>query len=49
MPQPELLVFRAHEKFDGEGRLTDAVTGEYLGRYLAAFGDWVRRFAPAGR
>jgi len=23
MPQPELLVFRAHEKFDAEGRLTD--------------------------
>jgi chromate reductase, NAD(P)H dehydrogenase (quinone) len=44
MPQPELLVFRAHEKFDGEGRLTDAATGEYLQRYLAAFGEWVRRF-----
>ena len=44
MPQPELLVFRAHEKFDTEGRLTDAATAEYLQRYLAAFGDWVRRF-----
>jgi chromate reductase len=44
MPQPELLVFKAHEKFDGEGRLTDAATGEYLQRYLAAFGEWVRRF-----
>jgi len=47
MPQPELLVFKAHEKFDAEGRLTDAATVEYLQRYLAAFGDWVRRFAPA--
>jgi len=37
-------VFRAHEKFDPEGRLTDAGTAEYLQRYLAAFGDWVRRF-----
>jgi len=45
MPQPELLVFKAHEKFDAEGRLTDAATGEYLQRYLAAFGDWVLRFA----
>jgi chromate reductase, NAD(P)H dehydrogenase (quinone) len=45
MPQPELLVFKAHEKFDGEGRLTDLDTAEYLKRYLAAFGDWVRRFA----
>ena len=44
MPQPELLVFRAHEKFDGDGNLTDAATGEYLGRYLAAFADWIRRF-----
>jgi len=44
MPQPELLVFKAHEKFDAEGRLTDAATGEYLQRYLAAFGEWVRRF-----
>ncbi|HEY6815034.1 MAG TPA: NADPH-dependent FMN reductase [Croceibacterium sp.] len=44
MPQPELLVFRAHEKFDAEGRLSDAATAEYLQRYLAAFGEWVRRF-----
>ena len=44
MPQPELLVFKAHEKFDAEGRLTDTATGEYLQRYLVAFGDWVRRF-----
>ena len=44
MPQPELLVFKAHEKFDAEGRLTDSATGEYLVRYLAAFAAWVRRF-----
>jgi chromate reductase len=49
MPQPELLVFKAHEKFDAEGRLTDAATAEYLQRYLTAFGEWVRRFAPVGR
>jgi chromate reductase, NAD(P)H dehydrogenase (quinone) len=46
MPQPELLVFKAHEKFDGDGRLTDAATSEFLGRYLAAFEVWVRRFIP---
>lgn len=46
MPQPELLVFRAHEKFDAEGRLTDAATAKFLGSYLAAFAAWVRRFAP---
>jgi chromate reductase len=43
MPQPELLVFRAHEKFDAEGRLTDEATGQYLGRYLTAFAAWVAR------
>jgi CheY-like chemotaxis protein len=46
--QPELLVFRAHEKFDAEGRLTDAATAEYLQRYLTAFADWVRLFAVPG-
>ncbi len=46
MAQPELLVFKAHEKFDPEGRLTDAATGRYLVRYLDAFAAWVRRFVP---
>ncbi|MEA3009010.1 MAG: hypothetical protein QOJ91_702 [Sphingomonadales bacterium] len=46
MAQPELLVFKAHEKFDSDGRLTDAATGEHLERYLIAFADWVRRFLP---
>jgi chromate reductase len=46
MPQPELLVFKAHEKFDGEGNLTDPPTAEHLRRYLAAFAAWVRRFVP---
>lgn len=44
MPQPELLVFRAHEKFDVEGRLTDEATRTYLGKFLAAFALWVERF-----
>lgn len=44
MPQPELLVFKAHEKFDPEGRLIDEATGRYLRRYLEAFATWVRRF-----
>jgi chromate reductase len=46
MPQPELLVFKAHEKFDSGGRLTDAPTREHLARYLVAFDVWVRRFIP---
>lgn len=47
MPQPELLVFKAHEKFASDGKLTDEATAKYLVRYLAAFGDWVRRFPQA--
>ena len=43
MPQPEILVFRAHEKFDEAGRLADASTREYVGRFLTAFGAWIRR------
>ena len=46
MPQPELLVFKAHEKFDANGDLIDGATAERLATYLVAFGDWVRRFAP---
>jgi chromate reductase, NAD(P)H dehydrogenase (quinone) len=45
MPQPEILVYRAHEKFDAEGRLTDEKTREYLGKFLVAFGQWIRRLA----
>jgi chromate reductase len=45
MPQPEVLVFRAHEKFDAEGRLTDEGTAQHLKRYLEALAAWIRRFA----
>jgi chromate reductase len=44
MPQPEILVFRAHEKFNADGELTDAKTIEFLGKYLEALRDWTLRF-----
>jgi chromate reductase len=44
MPQPELLVFRAHEKFDPEGRLTDEATREHLRKFMSAFATWIARF-----
>ncbi len=44
MPQPEILVFRAHEKFDGDGRLVDDPTRKHLSRYVAALAAWVARF-----
>ncbi len=45
MPQPELLVFKAHEKVDAEGRLTDETTRKLLAGFLQAFEAWVARFA----
>lgn len=44
MPQPELLVARAHEKFDDAGNLSDEATAKYLRRYLEAFLAWGLRF-----
>ena len=41
--QPEVLVFRAAEKFDGEGRLVDEKTREMVGRLLQALAEWTRR------
>jgi chromate reductase len=40
--QPEILVYRAAEKFDAAGRLTDEKTREYVGRLLRALADWAR-------
>lgn len=45
MPQPEILVFKAHEKFDEQGMLIDEKTSEFLGNYMEAFHDWVLRFS----
>jgi len=44
MPKPEMLVFRAHEKFNGNGELTDESTRKYLEKYLGSFHDWVKKF-----
>lgn len=44
MPQPEILVYRAHEKFDDNGNLTDEATRKYLAKYLEAFHSWVYKF-----
>ena len=44
MPQPELLVFRAGDKFDADGNLTDEATIKFLARFLSAFEAWVKKF-----
>jgi chromate reductase len=41
MLQPEVLVARAHEKFDADGRLTDERTRKVLADYLVAFRAWL--------
>lgn len=43
MLQPEILVSRAHEKFDDQGRLTDEKTRQFLGKYLEQFVEWIDR------
>jgi chromate reductase len=40
--QPEILVYRAAEKFDDEGRLTDGKTREYVARLLKGLAAWTR-------
>ena len=40
---PEVLVTRAQEKFDNEGRLTDEATRAYVRKLLEALRDWTRR------
>ncbi|MEJ0023863.1 MAG: NAD(P)H-dependent oxidoreductase [Alphaproteobacteria bacterium] len=44
MPQPEVLVSRAGDKFDAEGKLTDKGTADFLHKYLIALRDWISAF-----
>lgn len=43
MAKPEFLLFRAHEKINEEGELTDQRTLEFLNSYLKSFADWVKK------
>lgn len=43
--QPEILVYRASEKFDGDGSLTDEKTREFVGKLLHELADWTRRLS----
>jgi chromate reductase len=43
LPQPEVLVFRAHEKFDADGRLADEASRAFVRRLLEALADWTMR------
>lgn len=41
--KPEVMIATAHQRFDDEGRLTDQVTCEFIGKLVVALGDWTRR------
>lgn len=43
MPQPEVLVRRASEMFDADGRLVDEPTREHVVKFLIAFAAWIHR------
>jgi chromate reductase len=43
MPQPEVLVGRAHEKFSAAGQLTDEPTRQFVALFLFQLRDWLRR------
>jgi chromate reductase len=42
--QPEVLIARAHEKFDADGRLVDQATRDFLATFLQRFADLIARF-----
>ena len=44
---PEVLVARAHEKFDASGKLTDEPTRKFVAQLLEALVQWAQRFKPA--
>jgi chromate reductase len=41
--QPEVLVAKAHEKFDKDGRLTDETTRGFVKKHLEALREWTLR------
>ena len=45
--QPEVLVGRAHEKFDAEGRLVHEATRDFLATFLQHFADLIALHATA--
>jgi chromate reductase, NAD(P)H dehydrogenase (quinone) len=41
--KPEVMIASAHQKFDEEGRLTDAKAREMVGRLMESLAAWTRR------
>src|SRR5687768_10540593 len=47
--QPEVMIAKAHERFDAEGNLTDEATREFIRRLLQSLVDWTRRIDRGSR
>jgi chromate reductase len=45
--QPEVIIPRAAERFDAEGRLSDESTRELIRKQLVALAEWTRRIQAA--
>ena len=41
--QPEVMIAKAHERFDAQGNLTDEKTKEFIRLLLQSLVDWTRR------
>ena len=44
MPEPQMLISNARERFDEDGDLTDEQTRERMRRFLTALVEWAERF-----
>lgn len=47
LQQPEAYIGGAHKLFDASGALTDERTRDLMGRFLAAFAEWIERILAA--
>ena len=43
MPQPEVYLGHFGDGFDENGRLRDERTAGFLGKFMAAYADWVEK------
>src|SRR5205814_2162802 len=45
MLKPEVIIPKAAERFDADGRLTDESTRQLIAKFLVAFAAWTRKFS----
>jgi chromate reductase len=47
MQQPEVHIGGATDRFDAEGKLTNASTRDFLQKFLQSFATWIERKSEA--